>query len=242
MIIRLIFIFFIGLSYIYGTFSYKYNTFPISIYRDFKPIIPSSDYSCPIANDRNATLKTFHQHGNFKDLGILLGDSLFQAMYDPRPYGLDGFVVLGQDGQTSRCLLGELDRFIEIEPNEIILYIGGNDLDKGILPKEVCYNIRKIADRIIEAEIPLTLHEIHYALSSARSPEYVLNTNSCINEISQNYPSKLNVISTLPEFKFESIDQFSDISTDGEHLNHKGYAIWISHIKKSLNNSREYGF
>ena len=236
MMLRTFFIFLICMSYIYGTFSYKYNTFPISIYRDYKVVKSASNYSCPIANDRNASLKTFNEYSNFKDLGILLGDSLLQGMYDPRPYGLNNFVVLGQDGQTSRCLLGELDRFIAMEPKEIILYIGGNDLDRTIPPKKVCENINKIADRITEAEIPLTLHEIHYAFSSARNPESVSDTNICINEISQNYTNRLNVISTLPEFKFESTEQFSDISTDGEHLNHKGYAIWVRHIKNSLNN------
>ena len=232
--LKLFFLFSLLVSYLYGVISYKYNTFPLSLYREYLTVSPSNDYVCPISVDRNASLKTLHKYTNFSNYGILLGDSLFQGIYDTRPYGLEDYIILGQDGQTSKCLNNELNNYIKMKPKEIFLYIGGNDLDRSTPYLEVCKNISEIAKKITNAKIPLTLHEIHYGLSTKRDPESVLNTNKCINEISKEYAEKVNIISTLPIFKFNTIEDISDVSTDGEHLTHIGYKIWIKHIKKSI--------
>ena len=233
---RIIIITLISLSYLFGTASYKYNLFPLSIYRSINQKNPT-DFSCPISDDRNASLVNFHQHSNFKDFGLLLGDSLIQGMYDPRPYGLDNFIAIGQDRQTSECLSNEIDRFIDLKPREILLYIGGNDIDRQVPESDICANIDSITKTVKSSGISLKLHEIHYGLKSSRNPDSVSIVNKCINDIANKYG--ISTINTLSSFKFNTLEDSKTMSTDGEHLDHLGYSVWVQHLKKKLENNNK---
>jgi len=81
-------------SYILGLVTYRNNLFPLNFYRDFGQSNPASAiFQCPTTTDRFGTvLSGLHFHTDFSDLGILVGDSVIEFVYDPRPYGLDGWV------------------------------------------------------------------------------------------------------------------------------------------------------
>lgn len=194
---------------------------------------PGQDVECPVANRRSATpLKNLRHVSNLSKYNMMLGDSLILHMFDPRLHGFDDWVAVGQGSQTTKCLVSELDWFFDLNPKRVFLYIGGNDTDRGILPATICNNMSQIVQRFIDTKTELILSEIHYGLDSRRRSKDVQSVNKCINEIAHQH--ELIVIPTLPEFKFENEEEAFVLSVDGEHLNNKGYSLWISHLRPIL--------
>ena len=204
--------------------------------------VNSNQYSCPVAQRRYSTpLDTLYKSGaRIKDNGLLLGDSVVYGIEDLRLFGLTDWVSIGQNSQTSQCLLYEIDSFLNLGSPYIVLYIGGNDVDRGIPSHVICKNVENIITKIQKNDQLVALSEIHGALSTYRSHKLVTELNSCF----ANLTSDMNVplITSPKSLWFNDIESAKKLSWDGEHLNNYGYAIWIDSLKGQLKNIFPFSF
>lgn len=197
--------------------------------------VDQSAYTCPVAQQRYSTsLAKLKEISNLSDYNLLLGDSVVYGIQDPRLYGMDGWVALGQNSQTSRCLITEISDFTALKPRKILLYIGGNDIDRGISYDEVCNNITSLARTIREAGIPLVVSELHLASASLRNHTAVKQVNSCLR--AQMGALGVAIIDSPEALGFLNETEAKKLSLDGEHLNDAGNLLWINHIKARLGN------
>tara|TARA_B100000768_G_C11227705_1_gene353585 strand:- start:477 stop:1214 length:738 start_codon:yes stop_codon:yes gene_type:complete len=238
---KLKFLIIITLSYVFGLISFRNELFPLNLYRTLVHGSPIGD--CPVV-DKTKLFEIREIFSNIqKGKSIFWGNSVVEGMHDSRFYGANKFVEIGHSGQVLRCALNEVDFLISAQPEEVLIYLGGNDADgqSGDSPKEVIIYYEKIVDKLLAANIKVILHQIHYAskglkgeLTWGRDWNYVEKLNKGISEIANK--NKLLVIPPLNKFKyFESKDEIrknSKYTYDGEHLTVEGYKIWIEHIKK----------
>ena len=156
-------------------------------------------------------------------------------MHDSRLYGASRFVDVGHSGQVIFCALNELPFIKSIQPNKVLIYVGGNDADgqSWYGPEDAAAYYRTMLDDLSSSGIEPIVHLIHYA-STDRNEEYVTKYNSMIKDYAES--KGLHVIPPLNELRFYvakgSVD--SPYSYDGEHLKPAGYRLWVSHINKHL--------
>jgi len=172
-----------------------------------------------------------------KHLIVLIGDSMI-AYLPLKSFGLDDEVEnLGIPGDTT---IGVIQRLIDLDrlaPTRVILNIGSNDLvltDLSLV--EIVKNIISIKDHLESKGIPVTVVSttpvlINHPLSNM---DYIQHrTNHDLKNINQ------MLSDILPESSF--VDVFHDLlsddhqlnahyTTDGIHLNPKGYSIYLSKL------------
>ena len=216
--------------------TYRNDLFPLNAYRYFEKVdspLNDNNIDCPSTDDRpGVPIATLNKYTNFSQLGALIGDSVIEGVYDPRYYGLDRWVPVALSGQMTHCFLEEINNYTALEPQHTFLYLGGNDLDKERDTDLICRDYEKIVATFQQKDLPLTISEIHYGLDSRRKRISVQQVNKCINEIGNKF--NLKVIPTPNQLGFNDKEEALLYSRDGEHLNHEGYALWMTNLKKQL--------
>jgi len=164
---------------------------------------------------------------------LLLGDSVVYGIEDLRLFGMSNWIAIGQNSQTTQCLLSEIDWFLEIGFSQIVLYIGGNDADRGIASQVICENVSDIIKKVQNSGLKVGLSEIHGALSTHRSRALVKEINSCYAELASEFDIPL--FTSPKELTFFDLETAKELSWDGEHLNNRGNQIWVTHLKDQVN-------
>jgi len=173
----------------------------------------------------------------------------------------------GISGDTTRDVLGKLrDVALDLEPGQVFLHIGSNDLPQGERPEKIVRRVEEICARIqaalpnaqllIEAVYPVNpgegakrlvaspypIHTIEEA-NSALLPLFGRRTNSAIREINAGLleliPSRNWIfIDTYPILADEDGQLKSDYTYDGLHLTVKGYEAVAEEIQKYIGRGR----
>ena len=131
-----------------------------------------------------------------------------------------------------------MDYVIAMEPETVLIYIGGNDADgqSWYGPQEAASHYAEILDRFLENRITPIVHLVHEA-STSRNREYVQTFNRLVAEAARE-----RSLSVVPDLKALSFDESrevvetlnSPLTYDGEHLKPGGYVLWAEHIKQAL--------
>ena len=166
---------------------------------------------------------------------IMLGDSLTHNMIWDEAFKNTNVINRGISGNTTEDILGGLEEVIMRNPKKIFLMIGINDLAKYISKDKIISNYSVIIDRLIN-KLPNTTIYIQSILP--------INTNiKCLSLSNDDIEETNRLIKDIAENKnIEYIDLYKsfikdgqlnkELTFDGVHLNAKGYTIWISSIKK----------
>ncbi len=171
-----------------------------------------------------------------EEVVILVGDSISQGF---PPHALPSFQVLNQgiSGETSGGLLKRLNLFDQVKTRSIFVMIGINDILRGKPDEEILDNQRQIIRHlqaahpqtkiVIQSILPHATEQVTWegrdrllAIPNAR----IRNLNAQLRAIAQS--SSVEYLDLYPLFSTEQGDLRPELSTDGLHLNAKGYELW----------------
>ena len=145
----------------------------------------------------------------------------------------------GIGGDITFGVLNRLDDIVKRKPSRLFIMIGINDIGKDIPVTVIAENYRKIIDRI-RKDSPATEIFMQSILpvnpSCPNFPqhydkqEYVIKANKLLKEFASSRQIKfVNLFSLFLDKKGLLDYQYT---TDGLHLNEKGYQLWVNHLKK----------
>ncbi len=191
-----------------------------------------------------------------KQLTVLAGDSL--SLWFPPDLLPQEHVWLNQgiSGETSFGLLRRLKLFDQTQPETVFVMIGINDLIRGISADTLLANYREImlhlkaahpqAQIVVQSILP------HAGSRLPRSPTGSIAThghqtapwesrltvvsNSDIQQLNQTLAAMakeegVDYLELYPYFTDSNGDLAAALSTDGLHLNAKGYQVWRSRLQ-----------
>ncbi len=168
---------------------------------------------------------------------VLLGDSMI-AYLPLRTFGLEDEIEnLGIPGDTTIGVMKRLMDLDRIAPTRVILNIGSNDLVlTDLSPNQIVKNILAIKDQLESKGIPVTVVSTTPVLlnSTLSNMNYIQHrTNQDLKNINQMLSDALPKSSFVDVFHvlLGEDNQLNEIyTTDGIHLNQKGYTIYLSQL------------
>jgi lysophospholipase L1-like esterase len=159
-------------------------------------------------------------------LTILLGDSL-SLWYPPEQLPSDRFWLnQGISGDTTAGVLRRLSAFAQTRPDTIHVMLGINDLRHGATDAEVINNLRQIM-RNLHRDHPQAQIFVHSILPTrlATIPsDRIQHINNSLAYIAKQ--EQVNYLDLSTYFTDEQGNLRLDLTTDGLHLNPRGYAMW----------------
>ncbi|MDG2343090.1 MAG: GDSL-type esterase/lipase family protein [Flavobacteriales bacterium] len=149
---------------------------------------------------------------------------------------------MGISGDFSEGLIKRIDNVVNYNPKNVFIMIGINDIIEKVPLSEIKANYIKIIE-LIENRCPETNIYIQSTLPTT-GLRSLLSSSKGINIKVQDLNKFL--YKTTKEKNIVFIDMYLDytnqnnelkkeLTTDGIHLNSKGYSIWESYIKNYIN-------
>lgn len=179
---------------------------------------------------------------NPESLTILAGDSLSLWFPDRLLPSNQDWLNQGISGETSKGLLRRIHLWNNLKPDRIFLMVGINDLLRGERDATILNNTRTII-RTLRKRHPETIIVLQSILPNAGA-QATWEGRSKLRTASNSRIRRLNeTIQTLTEEEGVQyidlhnllIDNQGDIrgeySTDGLHLNDKGYLVWSTALQ-----------
>ncbi len=165
---------------------------------------------------------------------IIIGDSMV-AYINLSQYGLD-LINMGIAGDTTIGVIERLDAVLRIKPEIVFVNVGSNDL---VLThhslEEIVLNIKRIFEKLstfskvyILSLTPVneSVEDVNLLYVGGRKNEDIYAINQKLRMLFKDC-----YIDTSDILKDESLKLNKAYTTDGIHLNHQGYSIWIEIIK-----------
>jgi len=168
---------------------------------------------------------------------IILGDSMI-SLLNLRKYDLGDWINMGIAGDTTEGVMKRLDAVHRQKPKRVILNIGSNDLVRlNRSPNEIILAITSIVQSLaLHAKVwVLTLTPINDQLDLSNHTYIAGRKNADILDINQKLKeTSLNIIDTATPLMDSSLSLHENLTSDGIHLNDRGYQIFIQTLKTSL--------
>lgn len=186
-------------------------------------------------------IKTFKKSPlDFEDV-VFLGNSITEQGYDwGKKLKLKNVKNRGIAGDVTDGVLKRLDEITYYKPKTIFLLIGINDLFNLHFVKDIS------SEEYVAQNIIKICEEIHQ-----KSPETKIYLQTILPTSQEYMVDKINKVNTLLKANknnsiFELIDLHKsftndkgllkeNLTTDGTHLNEKGYKVWTNTIQKHYN-------
>ena len=170
---------------------------------------------------------------------VILGDSMI-SLLNLRKYHLDDWINMGIAGDTTEGVINRLDAVHRQKPKRVILNIGSNDLVRlNHTSDEIILAITSIVESLESyAKVwVLTLTPINNQLDVSNHTYIAGRKNTDILDINQKLKeTSLNVIDTATSLMDSSLNLHENLTSDGIHLNDKGYQIFAETINNNLDN------
>lgn len=204
-------------------------------------------------------IEQFKKHPIGNNKIVFLGNSITEGGGDwNKKFNVHNIVNRGISGDITEGILVRLDEIIFYKPIAVFLLIGINDIfDTDILNREkitplyVANNIIKIANQIIDQSpsteifiqtiLPVN-HEIYieengfFPEHNVSLSEQIIQINSMI--INQADVQQYKVIDLHSLFINQDGLMNREYTTDGVHLNHNGYGVWVKCIHSYIQESQ----
>jgi len=221
---------------------------------DLSPKYPSPDISIEGQLDWQKKLY-FERISEFKKnpIGenkiVFLGNSITQGGGDwNKKYNSEGIINRGISGDFTNGILQRLDEIIFYHPTSVFLMVGINEFfadnsnNPNINPRYVARNILKIANMInrgspktnilISTILPINnkqyndVKDVNY---NFLQDSYYPSVNNQVAETNVILKSnkKYAVVDLYKVFIDKNYNLKSNLSSDGVHLNDKGYDLWV---------------
>lgn len=147
----------------------------------------------------------------------------------------------GIGGDNAEGLLGRIDEILDPPPEKIFFEFGLSDLAAGYPQDEIIQNIRTVIEKtyqksqsvkiFIQSVLPVRegIPAIHKFTN-----QDILALNERLKKLASE--KKCTYVNLHPFFKSENGELDYSFSTDGVHINSKGYAIWKNAIESYVKN------
>ena len=181
---------------------------------------------------RETQFSELNPHGGI----VFVGDSITEGGVWHELFQRTDVWNRGVGGDTTRHLLERLDTVIAIEPHQIFLMIGVNDLNRDVPPARTEKNYREILE-VLARRLPECEVLVQSVLPVA--PEWIYASNEeirLLNETIERISSELGLAYLdLHEQVVDADGQLPpELTNDGIHLLGPAYAIWRDAIAGRL--------
>ncbi len=171
-----------------------------------------------------------------RPVSILLGDSLSLWFPSDRlPLNTTEHVWLNQaiSGETTRQILNRLGDFAQIRPRVIYVMAGVNDLKNGITDEEIVANLTQIVTQLQRQhpQAKIVLQSILPTRRFGLTRDRITNLNRQLAAIAT--PNRVYYLDVYQHMVDPTGALRADLTTDGLHLNPKGYATWQTALQHS---------
>jgi lysophospholipase L1-like esterase len=211
-----------GKNYIFSKISWLFND----------ELKTAAMYDVPFYRDKITHFDTLH---NSESGIIFLGDSLTDLCEWAEVFQNARIKNRGICGDTTDGVLKRLDNIIESRPQELFIMIGINDLNQGEKIANIVNNYRLILEHF-KHQIPETkvfvqsLLPISTKFRRNKINNEIIELNGHIKELAKDLSFQyIDLFSAFLDKKNELDEQYT---SDGLHLNGKGYLVWKEIIEK----------
>lgn len=173
---------------------------------------------------------------------VLLGNSLTQGgdwkLYFPNQQPANRGIV----GDNTDGIWARLDEIVEARPRKLFLLMGVNDISQDVANNYITNNIKKILRRV-KTESPETniyLQSLLPINNSFGRYKRLLNKEKQIKALNKRLrklgrSEHVTFIDLYPLFLDKTGTLLNEAyTTDGLHLNEKGYAVWVEAIRSFM--------
>jgi lysophospholipase L1-like esterase len=143
----------------------------------------------------------------------------------------------GISGDTSKGILSRIDNLVESRPRKIFIMIGINDFLNGETVDQVASNYQLILQDFKE-KVPQSKVYIKSVLPLNKNftdpviNNKVIELNAKLKDLAKEY--SFQYIDLFPHFLGSNNQLDEQYTTDGLHLNGKGYLLWKTLIEKEV--------
>ncbi len=177
---------------------------------------------------------------------VMLGDSLtqFGGNWNKRLLGRDEgpYINRGIAGDDTDGIYDRLYQVLPFHPTAIIFLAGINDISHDDEPQEVANGIFRICAEIrrqspstkvlLQSLLPINV-SFHQWKLLERKTDTVVEVNTLLHQKAEE--KGVSFLNLFPLFTLpDSNVMRPELTVDGLHLTEKGYAIWVTALKKIL--------
>jgi len=166
------------------------------------------------------------------DTVVFLGDSLTQGGTWESWFPEFNAINLGVGGNTTDDVLGRLESVVALNPDEIVLMIGTNDLG---MRRNVESLVRNIQSILVELRRDLPGSRMLVQSIAPRGREFadrIREANIHLRQFSATVHAQF--LDLWPTMALEDGELNPTYSDDRLHLNEAGYEAWLSELRPAL--------
>ncbi len=166
------------------------------------------------------------------DTVVFLGDSITQGGDWAGWFPELTVINLGLGGNTTEDVLGRLDEVVALQPDEIVLLIGTNDLG---MRRNVESLVRNIQSMLVDLrrELPGSRMLVQSILPRGREfGDRIREANIHLRQFSATVHAQF--LDLWPAMALEDGELNPMFSDDRLHLNSAGYDAWLSELRPAL--------
>ena len=163
---------------------------------------------------------------------VFLGDSITQAGDWAGWFPDLSTVNLGIGGSTSEDVLGRLSSVVALNPDEIVLLIGTNDLGMRRNVESLVRNIQSILVEL-RRDLPGSRMLVQSIMPRGREfADRIREANIHLRQFSATVHAQF--LDLWPAMGLENGELNPALSDDRLHLNDAGYEAWLSELRPAL--------
>ena len=175
---------------------------------------------------RSLLMQEAKQAQGIPNLGVVVGDSL--SLWFPSDRLPQGRVWLNQSisGDTTGGILNRLSTFAATRPQTVYVMAGVNDLKNGASDRTILQNFQQILQRLRQQHphAQIVMQSILPTRSLPIPNQRIRSLNQQLKAIADQHGAYyLDVYAVMSD---AAGNLNPDLTTDGLHLNAKGYAVW----------------
>lgn len=225
----------IALVMIFGFFAYGvyvgvYKAFPYELVLKLKQLVKPT----PLNNERYGQSRVSQfEFSNSKAEVVLIGDSITERAIWSEFFPEYNLLNRGIGGDKTSDIIQRLDSIISVEPKYGFIMVGINDIYKDVSVDEIFQNYVEIVHKLQDRDIDVVIQSTIQCAVSKCGQKRVSKVNE-LNALLYDFASKNNI-------QYMSLSQLADdggldssLTTDGVHLNMKGYKIWMDLLSPQL--------
>jgi lysophospholipase L1-like esterase len=197
----------------------------------------SEYYKLPVYNDHVKAFKKVKLPPNTAKLFI--GDSMTEGFQLEKFFTDPNVVNMGISGDFTSGVYRRLDLVKKLQPKQVYVMIGINDILKKVPQQQIVENYGNIIKRIreyapnaevfIQSNLP-TLNMGGTSETNKAVVKQVLDLNMFLQ--GQCIAYRITFVNLYPQFTTANQELNANYSNDGLHLNEQGYAVWASAIRQ----------
>lgn len=162
---------------------------------------------------------------------VMFGDSITARGNWKELLGNEHTVNLGIDGDCTEGLLNRIKTVVELDPKNVFLMIGVNDLCTSVPLETIFENYKKILECLKKKSINIIVQAVFITQMKAVNKK-IIQFNSMVEDYCKE--QNITFIDLNEFFKNEENLLREDLTTDGLHLGLKAYKVWAYKLNQFI--------